>query len=578
MADQVAVLQTCTLAFLGFLQKRRRPLSTLAEACGAWIRTTVAVAVVGSSMVCLGIDSAKAVKSMINDTMHPFLVTAFLYSPFCLLDLRPVYILAMLLYNRQKFEKLTTGRRSVRRVGGQFSLEDGWAFRRVDGYSGGWTVTPEGGRSVRRVNGYSEGWTVSPKGGRLLRPKGKRLLRRVDGQSEGWTVSPKDGRSVRRVDGYSVRRVDGYSVRRVNGYSEGWTVTPKGGRLLRRVDGYSVRRVDGYSVRRVDAANDFTADLAHLAAPHSHASSWNRKFRTKSKLWFRLSGGIIILWFGYAQRINYIWWLHFKQRSNDTTETFWMANQLKPLTAFLPAWQTVILWCFCSVFPLILSQQVIGIFVLNADFLKEGLRDLNRDIREQIESFGPRRDAKRALDLDSRVMLWTKVVGSSRAFCKELNDFFGTILFGVYGVDFLVLVGFGTILIYLPFLGLETFAFYAYALLMMLAFMTLFLIPLPLAYEESSCVSSNLQDLIDRICYSLTDGDQEGKKLLDRLANLEHSSRTYPCLFQSVRLMYFTRAFLTGTCTLALSLLFLAKELLSDKESPNAWSVNATSA
>ncbi|OQV19943.1 hypothetical protein BV898_05950 [Hypsibius exemplaris] len=439
MADQVAVLQTGTLAFLGFLPKRPRPPSTLAEACRAWIRTIVAAAFICGSMVCFGIDSALAVKTMIDDTEHPFLVTAFLHSPFCLLDLRPVYVLAMLLYNRRHFEKLTT------------------------------------------------------------------------------------------------------------------------------------------------AADEFIADLASLAAPHSQASSWKWTFRTKSKLWFRLSGGIIILWFGYSQRVNYTWWLQgqLKHRGNNT-DTFWMANLLKPLPPFLRAWQNIILWCFCSIFPLILSQQVIGIFVLNADFLKEGLRDLNRDIREQIESFGPRRDAvhlKQVMDLENRVRLWTRLVESSRAFCSELNDFFGTIVFGVYGVDFLILSGFGTNLVYVTFLKLETLALYVYATSMMVLFLTLFLIPLPLAYEESSCVSANVQNLIDRIGYSLTDGDPEGKKLLDRLTSLEHSSRTYPCLFQSAGLLFFTRAFLTGTCTLALSLLILAKEFLSDKltpDAPLALSVNAT--
>ncbi|OQV19944.1 hypothetical protein BV898_05951 [Hypsibius exemplaris] len=444
MADQVAVLQTGTLTLLGFLQKRRRPLSTLAEACGAWVRTTVAVAIVVGSMVCFGIDSAQAVKSMTDKTNYSFLVKVFIYSPYCLLDLRPVYVLVLLLYNRRKFEKLTT------------------------------------------------------------------------------------------------------------------------------------------------AANDFTPDLAFLAAPHSQASSWKfrMKFRTKSKLWFLLSGTLVLLWYSFFQGVNYTWWLqeYLKHRGNDTADTFWMANQLEPLPPFLPAWQNIILCCVCSIFPLILSQQVIGIFVLNADFLKEGLRDLNRDIREQIESFGPRRDAvhlKQALNLESQIRLWTRLVESSRAFCSELNDFFGTIVFGVYGVDFLVLVGFGTNLIYMPFEGLETSLFYVYAALMIVAFMTLFLIPLPLAYEESTYVSSNIQKLIDRICHSLTDGDQKGKKLLDRLTILEHSSRTYPCLFQSVGLMSFTRAFLTGTCTLALSLLILAKEFLSDKLTPEALltlSINATGA
>ncbi|OQV19946.1 hypothetical protein BV898_05953 [Hypsibius exemplaris] len=444
MADQVAVLQTGTLAFLGFLQKRRRPLSTLAEACGAWIRTTVAVAVVGGSMVCLGIDSALAVKAMTDETKHPFLVKIFIFSPYCLLDLRPVCVLAMLLYNRHEFEKLKT------------------------------------------------------------------------------------------------------------------------------------------------AADDFIADLASLAAPHSQASSWKfrMKFRTKSKLWFLLSGTLVLLWYGFFARVNYTWWLqgHLKRHGNDTTDTFWMTNLLDPLPPFLPAWQNIILWCVCSISPLFLSQQVIGIFVLNADFLKEGLRDLNRNIREQIESFGPRRDVvhlKQAMNLESRIIFWTRLVESSRAFCKELNDFFGTILFVVYGLDFLVLVGFGTNLVYMPFPGFDTFAFYVYAALMIVAFMTLFLIPLPLTYEESTCVSANVQDLIDRICHSLTEGDPEGKKLLDRLTILEHSSRSYPCLFQSVGLMYFTRAFLVGTCTLALSLLILAKEFLSDKLTPQALltlSVNATGA
>ncbi|OWA50594.1 hypothetical protein BV898_15105 [Hypsibius exemplaris] len=108
-------------------------------------------------------------------------------------------------------------------------------------------------------------------------------------------------------------------------------------------------------------------------------------------------------------------------------------------------------------------------------------------------------------------MLWIRLVRSSRAFCEELNGFFGTIVFGVYGVDFLALVGLGTIMIFMPFTGFETLALLVYDILMIVTFMTLFLIPLPLVYEESSCVSSNVQDLIDRIGCSLTEEGQEAK-------------------------------------------------------------------
>ncbi|OQV19940.1 hypothetical protein BV898_05947 [Hypsibius exemplaris] len=335
MADHVAVLQTGTLAFLGFLQKRQRPLSTLAESCGAWIRTTVAAAIVVGSMVCFGIDSAKAVKSMIDDTMHPFLVTAFLYSPFCLLDLRPVYVLAMLLYNRRNFEKLTT------------------------------------------------------------------------------------------------------------------------------------------------AANEFIADSVFLSAPHSQASSWTFRmtFRMKSKLWFLLSGTMILLSYGFFQWMKYSRWLE-RHRGDDTTDTFWMTNLLEPLPPFLPAWQNIILWSLFSIFPLILSQQVIGIFVLNADFLKEGLRDLNRDIREQSESFGPCRDAKRALNLGSRIMLWIRLVRLQSVLrrAKRLfwDDCFWSLRRGLSGTR-----GIGDSHDFMPFMGFETLALLVYDILMIVTFMTLFLYPLP---------------------------------------------------------------------------------------------------
>ncbi|OWA50595.1 hypothetical protein BV898_15106 [Hypsibius exemplaris] len=98
-------------------------VATLAKASGV-DSTTVAAAIVVRQHDLLRIDSAKAVKSMIDDTMHPPR-DAFLYSPFGLLDLRPVYVLAMLLYNRQNFEKLTTGTCDLIRTGRVNELDSG---------------------------------------------------------------------------------------------------------------------------------------------------------------------------------------------------------------------------------------------------------------------------------------------------------------------------------------------------------------------------------------------------------------------------------------------------------------------
>ncbi|OQV19941.1 hypothetical protein BV898_05948 [Hypsibius exemplaris] len=308
---------------------------------------------------------------MIDDTMHPFLVTAFLYSPFCLLDLRPVYVLAMLLYNRQNFEKLTTG--TVFRVvvgpeGRMVSLNCG-----VTGHSGGRTVSLRSGRSVLRG-------TVSP---------------------EGRRVSPEGGRSVRRVDGQS-----------------------GGGRSALEVDG-----------QLLDISDDITDEIEIVVSAQRHYdSAVVRVFSVDEVLEVvrRHRGGRYHRYFLDDE----IYWNHFPP--------------------FLPPGKKIILWSLFSIFPLILSQQVIGIFVLNADFLKMGLRDLNRDIREQSESFGSCQGCETGAESGKPDHALDQAGQKLKSVLRRAKRLFWTIVFGVYGVDFLALVGLGTIMIFMPFTGFET--------------------------------------------------------------------------------------------------------------------------
>ncbi|OQV21173.1 hypothetical protein BV898_04933 [Hypsibius exemplaris] len=86
--------------------------------------------------------------------------------------------------------------------------------------------------------------------------------------------------------------------------------------------------------------------------------------------------------------------------------------------------------------------------------------------------------------------------------------------------------------------------------------------------ERSVRVSANIQGLNDLVeSDAMANNSQTTKegfiKAVEALVRLETSNRAYACLFHGGDLLYVTRASLTGTCTLILSLLIVANELLT---------------
>ncbi|OQV23343.1 hypothetical protein BV898_02790 [Hypsibius exemplaris] len=73
-----------------------------------------------------------------------------------------------------------------------------------------------------------------------------------------------------------------------------------------------------------------------------------------------------------------------------------------------------------------------------------------------------------------------------------------------------------------------------------------------------------MQQLINSSEKYLQDTKQ-GRVLLGSMIQFESASRHHVCLFSGAKLLYFSRGFIVGTCTLALSLFFVAKEMLDSE-------------
>ncbi|OQV24938.1 hypothetical protein BV898_01148 [Hypsibius exemplaris] len=96
-------------------------------------------------------------------------------------------------------------------------------------------------------------------------------------------------------------------------------------------------------------------------------------------------------------------------------------------------------------------------------------------------------------------------------------------------------------------------------------YITVFLAPLIFVHEQNAAISRSIDGLIDALeLRSPSSTKTDTKNLIKRLQSFENRFRTLVCTFDGAGLLPFTRGFVVGTCTVALSLLFLAKELLDN--------------
>ncbi|OQV21168.1 hypothetical protein BV898_04928 [Hypsibius exemplaris] len=313
------------------------------------------------------------------------------------------------------------------------------------------------------------------------------------------------------------------------------------------------------------AAEKFIQAVQHCRNNDSDGPTISAGHRKASLWWFIITATWMVIWYGWCQGITYEWWhIGTPAGSPNFTAPYWTSNTLQPLPIYLAIWQLVVFQFVFSICPYILSQQVLGVLILHAALLKSGLKQVNMQIEETIENY----EHYSMRDLDTRLQHWKRAVAISRDLCGELNGYFNWIVLGIYGLDFMTVFGFGTCIAMVPTPRLEYYAYYGICVMIFGSNIFVALTPLVFAHEQSVRVSANIQCLIDRVeSDAMANNSQTTKegfiKAVEELARLESSNRTYACLFHGGDLFYVTRALLTGTCTLILSLLIVANELLT---------------
>ncbi|OQV21176.1 Solute carrier family 2, facilitated glucose transporter member 3 [Hypsibius exemplaris] len=295
-------------------------------------------------------------------------------------------------------------------------------------------------------------------------------------------------------------------------------------------------------------AEKFIQAVQHCQHKESDGPTISAGHRKASLWWFVITATWIVIWYVWYRKISWEWWhMVFWPASSNITSPYWTENSLHPLPIYISTWQLLVLACVFSVCPYILSQQVLGVLILHAALLKSGLKQVNMQIEETIKNY----EYYSIRDLETRLQHWKRAVAISRDLCGVLNKYFSWILFGIYGLDFMTVFGFGTNIVMVPMPRLEYYAYYCVCVLLFGSNILVALTPLVFAHEQSVRISANIQCLIDRIeSDAMANNIQITKKgfikAVEELARLESSNRTYACLFHGGDLFYVTRALLTG--------------------------------
>jgi hypothetical protein len=192
----------------------------------------------------------------------------------------------------------------------------------------------------------------------------------------------------------------------------------------------------------------------------------------------KLSVGIFFITAGLVSG-PFAWLMTMAVIARPATQ-FFAEDVLLPLPIRMQLWLFIVLWSVFYTFNSILSQQIPVILILHASVLGDALKRVNLEIRECIEW-----DVKEMswFELEKRMVNWKSVTTQARILCRMVNDSFNLILFGMYSLDFATLLGFGVNILMEKQFG-EMFAYNASVAAVFISFITVFLIPLVIVYEQ----------------------------------------------------------------------------------------------
>jgi hypothetical protein len=178
-----------------------------------------------------------------------------------------------------------------------------------------------------------------------------------------------------------------------------------------------------------------------------------------------------------------------KSSVNTTITSDVMYGRL-PIEYYL--YQNIIVDTLFRIVPFILSQQVFLCVVILAVLLNETVQELNNRIHKQTITFETKNNSSELIGINEIVCLGKKIQKWKMyhlhllLLCQSVDKFFNFILFAVYGLDFVALLGFTSNIVQGSTLDVYFFIFLICSSLIFLLYETALVFPLVTVHEKAS--------------------------------------------------------------------------------------------
>jgi hypothetical protein len=191
---------------------------------------------------------------------------------------------------------------------------------------------------------------------------------------------------------------------------------------------------------------------------------------------------LVILW-------EFVNWHAYLGSDSNLIKSNHTAHYL-PITYHM--YQNIIIWVIFSTLPFILSQQVYLCAVILAIILSKAIDRLISQINEERVYYEGKKGTflviteKDIEGTEVKVKNWEICRMQSLLFCGSLNKIFSLILFAIYTLDFLTLLGFTSSLMREDGVNVTRSWYLIFGDLVFLSYGTVFLLPLVAVYEKVS--------------------------------------------------------------------------------------------
>ncbi|OWA51937.1 hypothetical protein BV898_16397 [Hypsibius exemplaris] len=209
----------------------------------------------------------------------------------------------------------------------------------------------------------------------------------------------------------------------------------------------------------------------------------------------------------------------------------------------------ILLWTLLADLPFLLSQQILLGGVIFIVKLVRIMKDLNREIKNEIDQLGERRCGVRSERVlwNARIRRWTTTYVACQRFVRQFNAFYQWILLISVGLDILAALGLGANLV-APAEGPQdkTTVVYVTANCAFLAYATVLFIPFVQLYEEQAILTKHTPVTVSA----------------ETLCELSAIVQQNPLAIEAGGLFSFSRGYLVTVVSSVATLLIFIQEIL----------------